>query len=114
VQNVIELEDGKSALKLTTAGYVRPSGKNIHRREGAAVGDEWGVRPDAGFELKLTAEETEAYLADRRKRDAIAAREGDAPPAEAKEYDKQLELAYDHLLAKLSFAKPPIETADAK
>ena len=31
VQNVIELEEGKSALKLTTAGYHRPSGKNIHR-----------------------------------------------------------------------------------
>ena len=31
VQNVIELEDGHSALKLTTASYRRPSGKNIHR-----------------------------------------------------------------------------------
>ena len=31
VQNVVELEDGKSALKLTTASYQRPSGKNIHR-----------------------------------------------------------------------------------
>jgi carboxyl-terminal processing protease len=123
VQNVIELEDGKSALKLTTAGYLRPSGKNIHRREGAAEGDDWGVRPDAGFELKLGAEENEAYLADRRKRDAIAARLPDAPPpaeersdsaGELRKYDKQLQLAYDHLLAKLSVPKPPIETADAK
>ncbi|MEK6234818.1 MAG: S41 family peptidase, partial [Planctomycetales bacterium] len=31
VQNVIDLEEGKSALKLTTASYWRPSGKNIHR-----------------------------------------------------------------------------------
>jgi carboxyl-terminal processing protease len=114
VQNVIELEAGRSALKLTTAGYVRPSGKNIHRREGAADGDEWGVRPDAGFELKLTAEENEAYLADRRKRDAIAARGADGLPVDDLKYDKQLQLAYDHLLAKLSFPKPPVETADAK
>ncbi len=31
VQNLIELEGGRSALKLTTAAYQRPSGKNIHR-----------------------------------------------------------------------------------
>ena len=31
VQNIIELENGRSALKLTTAAYKRPSGKNIHR-----------------------------------------------------------------------------------
>ena len=31
VQNVIEMENGRSALKLTTAAYFRPSGKNIHR-----------------------------------------------------------------------------------
>ena len=31
VQSVVELEDGKSALKLTTAAYRRPNGKNIHR-----------------------------------------------------------------------------------
>ncbi|MCP4896912.1 MAG: S41 family peptidase, partial [bacterium] len=31
VQNVIELENGGSALKLTTASYHRPSGKNINR-----------------------------------------------------------------------------------
>ncbi len=34
VQNVIELENGTSALKLTTASYHRPSGKNIHRFPG--------------------------------------------------------------------------------
>src|ERR1019366_327268 len=31
VQNLIEMEDGATALKLTTASYWRPSGKNIHR-----------------------------------------------------------------------------------
>ncbi len=33
VQNIIELENGRSALKLTTAGYHRPSGQNIQRPE---------------------------------------------------------------------------------
>ncbi|MEK6261385.1 MAG: S41 family peptidase [Planctomycetota bacterium] len=57
VQNVIELEGGKSALKLTTASYHRPSGKNIHRFPKATEKDEWGVMPDEGFEVKFTDEE---------------------------------------------------------
>lgn len=115
VQNVIELEAGKSALKLTTAGYVRPSGKNIHRREGAAEADEWGVTPDTGFELKLTADENDAYLSERRKRDAIVAHPADSPPPAAeRKYDKQLQMAVDHLLQKIAASKPPLETADAK
>ena len=31
VQNILDLEDGNSVLKLTVATYWRPSGKNIHR-----------------------------------------------------------------------------------
>ena len=53
VQNVIELEDGRSALKLTTAAYCRPSGKNIHRFPDSKESDEWGVMPDAGYDLRL-------------------------------------------------------------
>ena len=49
VQNIIELEHGKSALKLTTAAYRRPSGKNIHRFPDAKDKDEWGVMPDLGL-----------------------------------------------------------------
>ena len=101
VQNVIELEDGKSALKLTTAGYLRPSGQNIHRFEGAAESDEWGVRPDGGLEVVLTSEEEDAYLADRRKRDAIAAHSSDVPPPPAAPLDKQLQAALDHLLKQI-------------
>src|SRR5581483_5906566 len=40
VQNVVELEGGRSALKLTTASYKRPSGKNIHRFPNAKESDE--------------------------------------------------------------------------
>ena len=43
VQNIIEMDGGNSALKLTTAGYRRPNGKNIHRFPDAKETDEWGV-----------------------------------------------------------------------
>jgi carboxyl-terminal processing protease len=73
VQNIIELEHGKSALKLTTAAYRRPSGKNIHRFPDAKDKDEWGVMPDLGYELGLDDRETRALATDRRQRDIIAA-----------------------------------------
>jgi carboxyl-terminal processing protease len=57
VQNVIEMENHTSALKLTTASYWRPSGKNIHRFPDAKDSDEWGVKPNSGFEVPLTLEE---------------------------------------------------------
>ncbi|MDX1948261.1 MAG: S41 family peptidase [Pirellulaceae bacterium] len=102
VQNIIELEEGNSALKLTTAGYLRPSGKNIHRGEGAKDSDEWGVKPNDGLEVSLNTDEAEAYLKERRERDAIVAppKEG-TKPAEEHKFDKQLQTAYDHLLGKL-------------
>jgi carboxyl-terminal processing protease len=70
VQNIILMEHGASALKLTTAGYMRPSGKNIHRFtdrkafEAAGIDpDEWGVRPnDSGYDL--TAGSVAALRAD--------------------------------------------------
>mgnify|MGYP002622083516 FL=1 len=71
VQNVIELEGGKSALKLTTASYYRPSGKNIHRFPDAKESDEWGVMPDPGFELTLNRGQVEQLILDRRKRDIL-------------------------------------------
>ncbi|MGA2033929.1 MAG: S41 family peptidase [Thermoguttaceae bacterium] len=71
VQNVIELEDGRSALKLTTAAYCRPSGKNIHRFPNSSDKDPWGVLPDVGFDLRLSESETAALLADRRERDIL-------------------------------------------
>ena len=54
VQNVIDLEGGSAALKLTTASYYRPSGKNIHRFPDAKAEDDWGVRPNDGYEVEMT------------------------------------------------------------
>jgi carboxyl-terminal processing protease len=71
VQNVIELEDSHAALKLTTAAYRRPSGKNIHRFPESKEADEWGVAPDKGFELKLEYGEMATLEEDRSARDIV-------------------------------------------
>jgi carboxyl-terminal processing protease len=71
VQNVIELEDGKSLLKLTTASYLRPNGHNIHRFPDSKDTDEWGVTPNPGFEVRLSEAEMGELMADRRDRDIL-------------------------------------------
>ena len=68
VQNVIEMEDHHSAIKLTTAGFVRPNGKNINRS--TAEDDQWGVTPDEAYELTLTDRERYALFRDRQRRDS--------------------------------------------
>ncbi|MEX2175828.1 MAG: S41 family peptidase [Pirellulaceae bacterium] len=69
VQNIEELEGGKSAIRLTIATYWRPSGKDIHKRRTAAEADDWGVRPDPGFETSLTKDEYQRVVLGRRKRE---------------------------------------------
>ncbi len=129
VQNVIELEGGKSALKLTTASYHRPNGKNIHRFPDAKESDEWGVMPDEGYSVKLTPTETERLIRERRDRDILVSKHGkarvdgypakppepgDAKPPEAaakdspaKEpfVDPQLQKAVDYLTQQLARAQ---------
>jgi carboxyl-terminal processing protease len=69
VQNVIPFEGGRSALKLTTASYWRPSGQNIHRGPSASDDDAWGVRPSSGWKVELTDEQMRQVVQYRRQRD---------------------------------------------
>jgi len=99
VQNVIELEYSakaadagagpdrsvaRSALKLTTAGYRRPNGKNIDKPADAKETDEWGVRPDKDYELTLERQEMEALMADRWEREIVTPKSPPSKPAETK------------------------------
>ena len=107
VQNVIKIEGGRAALKLTTASYWRPSGKNIHRVAGASPDDEWGVRPDEGYEVTLTTEEADHVRRDRRERDGFHiesetdGNSGTKTEHPAAFFDPQLDKAIDVLRAQL-------------
>lgn len=102
VQNVIDLEGGKSALKLTTAKYLRPSGKNIHRDVGDGPNDEWGVSPDDGFEVKLSDAELRQFFEYRRQRDVI----NDNGPPKSDFKDRVLEKAVEYLKKQLGDIPP--------
>lgn len=121
VQNVIELEGGRSALKLTTASYQRPSGKNIHKFPGDSDNDEWGVRPNPGYEVALGDGELEKLNEYRRQQDIIRPKStertepddkedqetSDPPPATDEEpveerfVDSQLRRALDYVVSEL-------------
>lgn len=91
VQNVVELEDGKSAIKITTGSYTRPSGKPIHRFPDAT---EWGVKPDANFEVPLSNYEFSRLNRISRQRDVVAKQKEEESTAR---FDPQLRKALDHL-----------------
>jgi carboxyl-terminal processing protease len=105
VQNIIEMHEGAaaSALKLTTASYWRPSGQNIHRFPDSKDSDEWGVKPDAGFEVPMKDEERLEYMIYRSERDIFRAKPkpAGAPKKDSKDkkpfVDRVLEKAVEHL-----------------
>ncbi|WP_435010467.1 S41 family peptidase [Tundrisphaera lichenicola] len=109
VQNILDLEDGNSVLKLTVATYWRPSGKNIHRFPNAKDTDEWGVSPSPGLEMKLSREDYHDWFLGRRDRDFLSSRNKPKPEEANKDekdkkkpfVDKQLDKAVSVLVEKL-------------
>jgi carboxyl-terminal processing protease len=104
VQSVMELEEGKSALKLTTAEYFRPSGKSIHRFPDSKNKDQWGVQPDKGFELKLSDREIIELNHDRRDRDILRNGNGeknDYRPGKTEFTDRAMQMAVKYLAGEL-------------
>lgn len=110
VQQLLRMESGRSLLKLTSATYWRPSGTNIHRMQGASESDDWGVKPDKGFEVALDAEEYLQWRQYRRRRDVFGDRRDeplveqfDAQDGELPEefVDRALELAVVYLVEQL-------------
>jgi carboxyl-terminal processing protease len=115
VQNLIYFDEGQGALKLTTAGYHRPSGKNIHRAPGAKEEEEWGVKPNEGFEVSLAAPEIQ-QLREYRKEHDIARRPEEVSAVEGlpKFIDSQLQRALTYLDEKLGLADTATAQAPEK
>jgi carboxyl-terminal processing protease len=96
VQNVIELESGKSQIKLTTASFWRPSGRNIHRLKDATEDKDWGVIPDPGFSIPVDEEEMAKVFRYSRSRTTQKTDDASEPVVEPVE-DRQLRAAVDYL-----------------
>jgi len=74
VQEVRPLSRGQGTVKLTTASYHLPSGRNIDRAIAEAKSedrDKWGVDPDPGFHVPLTMAEQRLLFERRRQWEVI-------------------------------------------
>jgi carboxyl-terminal processing protease len=116
VQNIQPFSPTDGEIKLTTATFHRPNGKNLNK---SSIKDydkmakdeleklDWGVRPDAGYVIKLDPKERFDLDVHLREREVIPRR--DAPPKDPKEAkpefkDRQLETALDYLRAQIKTA----------
>lgn len=96
VQNIQSFDGGQ--LKLTIASFWRPSGKNLNKSStDGKDDDDWGVMPDKGFTVKLSAKERDELFEHQHDSEIIPRR--DLAPKEAKApfKDRQLDKALDHL-----------------
>lgn len=95
VQNVIELEGGKAALRLTSAHYYPPSGRNIHKRAKAKDSDEWGVTPDDNLVVPLDDEQKKAVYERLRDRGNPRAKRDSDQPFESSDVDTKPQSLFD-------------------
>jgi carboxyl-terminal processing protease len=110
VQNIQPFEGGE--LKLTTASFWRPSGKNLNKSSTSGKDDdEWGVTPNDGYLVKLSGGEKGQLYDHQRDSEIIPNR--DLPPKEKKSdfKDRQLEKALDYLRTQKTAATPPLKRA---
>ncbi len=82
VQKLLPLlnSDPPAAIKLTTETYWRPNGKNIHRYPDSKEIDDWGVRPDTGFEVPTTEDERIRYHIEMLNLEFVAGKPGAVGP----------------------------------
>jgi C-terminal peptidase prc len=111
VQNIQPFEEGE--LKLTTASYWRPNGKNINKSSTSGKDDaEWGVTPDKGFAVKLTGKERDELDDYLHKAEVIARRDVSPKDPKADFQDKQLEMALKYLRGQIKLAsRVPVKKA---
>lgn len=107
VQTIQPFYSTGGQLKLTTATYWRPSGRNINRTKGERNDDdpdEWGVTPNAGFTIKLGTKELND-LADFQRENEIIHQPGyKAPESKADFKDRQLDMAINYLRGQINTA----------
>ena len=102
VQSVKDFSPTNGQIKLTTARYFPPAGRNIDKNSTPGKPeDEWGVKPDSGFEVKLSREEKQDFDEHYREREVIRA----VPKKDAKVFkDRQLDAAVDYVRGQLKAA----------
>jgi C-terminal peptidase prc len=99
----------RGILRLPVASLWRPSGKPLNRPgDRGAEDDDWGVRPDKGYLVELSARDRAALAAAQARAEVIL------PPGKADQErgsfkDVQLEKAREYLRARIASRQQPRE-----
>jgi carboxyl-terminal processing protease len=107
VQNVEPFPPTGGKIKLTTATFWPPSGRNLNKPSTTGKEEEdWGVRPDKGYELKLDRAEKDELFERLYNWQVIPRRDLPAKKDEKKEFkDRQLEMALDYLRGQIKVTR---------
>ena len=105
VQNILDFEPTGGQIKLTTASFWRPSGKNLNKSSTKGGDeDEWGVLPDKGFAVELTRKERDDLATSLRDAEIIPRRDLPAKEVKEKFTDRQLDKALEYLRGQIKMA----------
>jgi carboxyl-terminal processing protease len=102
VQTPLYLGLADVKLKLTTATFLRPSGKNLHRFPESKPGDDWGVRPDAGREFRASPDLSRALRRWWQQQTLRPGGSNERLPLDDPAADPQQQAALQVLLGRLS------------
>jgi carboxyl-terminal processing protease len=105
VQELIELEKDCGAVKITSSSFWRPNGHNIHRLHNAQETDEWGVKPNEGFQVAVSAEDLVKLEQQRADREIVHTK-GSIKPATEPIEDPQLNRALEYVESEIQKANP--------
>ena len=113
VQNIVPFKPTGGEIKMTTASFWRPNGKNLNKSSTSGKDeDEWGVTPDKNYILNLTRAERDQLMEHQRESEIIPRRDGPAKEAKPEFKDRQLEMALEYLRGQIkTAAKPPLKKA---
>lgn len=89
------------SYKLTSGLFFRPSGKNLHRFPESQSSDEWGVRPDPGLDLPITADLWKQVKEWQRQQALRPGNCRETLPLDDPENDPQRQFALHELLKKI-------------
>jgi carboxyl-terminal processing protease len=90
VRSIFPLKTG-GALKLPVAAYYRPSGKHVNRYPGATEADEWGIKPDPGFDVASPEDEMKQLGLSRVARESLDPKDASNAVFEDRQLQKALE-----------------------
>lgn len=97
VQTQLPLSVPGAALKLTSGVFVRPDGKDLQRGRDSRPDDDWGVRPDAGLEFRVSPDLAQAIKRDWQRQTLRPGSSAERLPMDDPDADPQRQAALEAL-----------------